>query len=106
MRDKPNGQDLDALASTLGATGALADRCRMIAQREAGGDEAFAGVRAALQARYGAQEDSALLVRLAAEIRAGALDEGSAVRAALGALLLAITRAKLAESNPAYLEEA
>jgi hypothetical protein len=61
-------------------------------------------VRAALATRYGAAEDRALLARLAAEIRDGVLDEGSADRTALAAVLRTLTRQKLAESNPAYLE--
>ena len=70
------------------------------------GAEAFAAIRAALGARYGAGDDKTLLARLADEIRAGALDEGSAPRAALAAALVALTRQKLAESNPGYLESA
>ncbi len=106
MRDRPSGQDLAALATALSETGALAERCRAIARREAAGGGVFAAARAALRARYGADEDEILLARLADDIRAGALDEGSDARAILAALLAAITRAKLAESNPDYLDGA
>jgi len=106
MRDQPSGADLAALAAVLRDGGALAERCHAIAQREAtdGGD--FSAACAALRARYGAGDDKMLLARLVADIRAGALDDGSPGRAALAALLVAITRAKLAESNPGYLDEA
>ena len=106
MRDRPSGQDLAALATALSEAGALAERCRTIARREAAGEDAFAAARAALRARYGVGEDETLLARLVGDIRAGALDEGSDARAALAALLAAITRAKLAESNPDYLDGA
>jgi hypothetical protein len=105
MRDLPSGDELAALARALGATDARAARCQAIAERErAAGEGAFAAVRAALATRYGAAEDRALLARLAAEIRDGLLDEGSADRSALAAVLRALTRQKLAENNPAYLE--
>ena len=104
MRDLPSGRDLSALATALGETGALAERCHAIARREAADGDVFAASRAALRARYGAGQDETLLARLAGDIRAGALDEGSAARAVLAELLLAITRAKLAESNPLYLD--
>jgi uncharacterized protein DUF6285 len=103
MRDRPSGRELAALAEARGAEDALAARCQAIAAREReAGDEAFAACRAALTARYGAGEDAALLARLAAEIRAGALDDDSADRVALAALLRAITAQKLRESNPGY----
>lgn len=107
MRDRPSGPELMALADALGAQDRLASRCRAIAAREVNqGEAAFATQRAALIARYGAGDDRSLLARLAAEIRAGALDEGSAARPAFAALLCEITRAKLRESNPAWLEAA
>ena len=104
MRDKPSGGELAALA--LGEAGALAERCHAIAAREQAGAKAFAAIRAALIARYGAGDDKMLLTRLAEDIRAGALDEGRATRTALAALLVAVTRQKLAESNPGYRESA
>lgn len=101
MRDRPSGAELAALADALGEEDALAARCRAIWARERdAGEGAFAACRAALAARYGAGEERWLLERLAADIRGGALDDGSADREALGALLRAITRQKLAESNP------
>lgn len=107
MRDRPSGEALAALATALGEAGAPAERCRAIAAREqAAGAQAFAAIRAALGARYGAGDDKVLLARLGEDIRAGALDEGSATRAAVAALLAALTRQKLAESNPGYLESA
>lgn len=105
MHDRPSGAELVALAQALGASDALARRCHAIAAREAAhGDEAFAACRAALTVRYGAAEDRVLLERLAADIRGGALDEASAERDALAALLRAITRQKLRASNPDYLD--
>jgi uncharacterized protein DUF6285 len=105
MRDKPSGAELVALAEALGEAGVLAERCHAIAAREqAAGEGAFAPIRAALAAHYGAGDDKMLLARLADDIRAGALDEGSNRRAALAALLVAITRQKLAESSPGYWE--
>ncbi|HVA12020.1 MAG TPA: DUF6285 domain-containing protein [Stellaceae bacterium] len=105
MRDRPSGAELVALAQEQHQPAALAARGRAIAARERlYGDEAFAACRAALAARYGAGDDGALLARLAADIRAGALDEGRPERPALAALLDAITRQKLRESNPDYLE--
>lgn len=107
MRDRPSGPELAALADALAASDRVAARCRAIATREqSAGDEAFEEARAALTARYGAGDDKMLLTRLAADIRAGALDEGSADRGMLAALLRALTRQKLSESNPAYLNEA
>ena len=104
MRDRPSGAALVVLADAFGATDALGMRCRAIAAREhSAGEEAFDMIRAALIARYGAADDNALLTRLGADIRAGALDEGQAGRAALAALLRAITQQKLRESNPDYL---
>jgi hypothetical protein len=103
MRDRPSGVELAALATALGEGGALAERCHALAAREqAVGEDAFAAIRAALTARYGPGDDRTLLARLAADIDAGALDERSAIRAALAALLVALTRQKLAESNPGY----
>lgn len=105
MQDRPSGAELAALARALGAADAQARRCHAIAAREAAyGDAAFAACRAALAARYGAADDQALLACLAAEIRSGGLDEASPDRAALAALLRAITRQKLRASNPDYLE--
>ena len=106
MRDRPSGAELTALATALGGTSPLAKRCQAIAAREAAGEAAFDAIRAALAARYGAGEDKMLLARLAADIRTGALDEGSDRRAALALLLVALTRQKLAESNPGYRETA
>ncbi|HEY3919649.1 MAG TPA: DUF6285 domain-containing protein [Stellaceae bacterium] len=103
MRDRPSGAELAALAEALGEEGPLAARCRAVQAREHDAGDAFAACRAALVARYGAGEDRFLLERLAADIRGGALDDGSADREALSALLRAITRQKLRESNPDYL---
>lgn len=105
MRDRPSGTTLAALADALGAQDWRAARCRAIAARERAGGDAFAPIAAALRARYGEGDDRGLMTRLAADIRAGALDEGAGGRAALAALLRAITRQKLLESNPDYLEE-
>lgn len=100
MRDRPSGSELAALATALGEGGALATRCHAIAARErAAGEAAFAAIRAALGVRYGAGDDKTLLARLAADIDAGALDEGQETRTALAALLVALTRQKLAESS-------
>jgi hypothetical protein len=105
MRDRPSGSELAALATALGEAGALAERCHAIAAREqAAGEEAFAAIRAALGARYGVGDDRMLLARLTADIGAGALDEGKETRVALAALLVALTRQKLAEGSPGYRE--
>lgn len=107
MRDQPSGRELAGLAAALGEAGALAARCHAIAAREqAAGEGAFAAIRAALGARYGAGDDKMLLSRLAADIGAGALDVGVETRAALAALLVALTRQKLAEGSPGYREGA
>lgn len=107
MHDRPSGAELAALAQALGADDALARRCHAIAAREAAeGDAAFAECRAALIARYGAADDRVLLARLAADIGAGALDEATAGRDELAALLRAITQQKLRASNPDYLDTA
>jgi hypothetical protein len=104
MRDRPSGSELAALAAALGETGAPAARCHAIAAREqaAAGAAAFAAIRAALGARYGAGDDKTLLARLGADIGAGALDDGVETRVALAALLIALTRQKLAEGSPGY----
>jgi hypothetical protein len=106
VRDRPSGGALAALADALGGEDVLAARCQAIFVREReAGKGAFAACRAALVARYGAGEDTALLARLATEIRAGALDDGRPERAPLAALLRAITVQKLRESNPGYLDD-
>jgi hypothetical protein len=103
MRDRPSGSELAALAAALGETGASAARCHAIAAREqAAGATAFAAIRAALGARYGAGDDKTLLARLGADIGAGALDDGVETRVALAALLIALTRQKLAEGSRGY----
>lgn len=107
MRDRPSGEELAVLADALGASDALAARCYAIAAREReAGDAAFAAPRAALVARYGTDDDAVLLARLADDIRAGALDDGSAERDALAAILRGITQQKLRECNPGYLKAA
>jgi len=104
MRDRPSGAELAALADALGARDAEAARCRAIEARErAAGDDAFGAIGTGLRAIYGEGDDRALLTRLVAAIRAGALDDGAAGRDALATLLRAITRQKLRESNPGYL---
>ena len=109
MRDRPDAAFLLALArqaATDGEAPELLARARAIAERErAAGDapvERFAGAGGALwRWRIGS-----LLRRLAAEIRAGAADAPGAEQTALRRLLWAMTREKLAESDPDYLAAA
>lgn len=115
MRDLPAGSELAALAEAWAARiGSLPpgeqalvhrmiERCRAIAAREAEyGDGALAPVRAALAGLYGAGDPASQFARLADDIRAGRFDAG-AKRADVRALLRALTRQKLRESNPRFL---
>ena len=115
MRDLPTGPELAALAEEWAApSGSLApgeralglrmiERCRAIAAREAKfGDAALAPMRAALAGLYGAGDPAVQFARLADDIRAGRFDAG-AKRAEVRALLWALTRQKLRESNPRFL---
>jgi hypothetical protein len=71
-----------------------------------GGDPPFAAAEAALAARCGPGGPESLLRRLAAEIRAGAVDAPGAAQSAVLRLLWTITVAKLRESNPQFLSDA
>jgi hypothetical protein len=104
MRDLPSGEELARLAPELGGDAALSARCQAIARREesAGGD-AFAAIRDALAARYGASDDQALLASLAAEIERGVFDAPGGARDWARRLLWDLTRQKLRLSNPDYL---
>lgn len=110
MRDRPDGAFLAVLAREAAAQGEcpeLVARAEAIAERERiAGDAPVERLRRALAARYGEGDIDSLLRRLAAEIRAGAGDAPGAERSALGRLLWAMTRQKLAESNPDYLAAA
>lgn len=103
MRDRPDGPTLRALAQEFAGDAELVERALAIAAREGASDADFAACRAALAARYGDANDSTLLLCLAAEIRSGAFDRPGPARDAVRRLLWALTRAKLAESNPDYL---
>jgi hypothetical protein len=104
MRDRPSGQELTALAHATGGEEALVARCWAIAEREAGlGDVGFEYCRALLKTRYGEASDRALLLRLAAEISAGAFDKPGPTRDWLTRMLREITQQKLRESNPEFL---
>lgn len=103
FRDRPSGEELMTLVGRVGGGDPLAARAAAIAGRERAADvSAFAACRAMLVARYGAAEDHALLARFSAEIRAGGFDHGSE-RDAARAVMAAITRRKLMESNPDFL---
>ncbi len=110
MRDRPDAAFLLALArqaATDGEAPELLARARAIAERErAAGDAPVERLRRALAERYGDGDIGSLLRRLAAEIRAGAADAPGAEQTALRRLLWAMTREKLAESNPDYLAAA
>ena len=110
MRDRPDGATLRALAWAAAAAGeepTLVERALAIAAREeAAGAAAGAALHEALSLRYGGGDLEMLLRRLAAEIRAGAFDAPSPERTAVRQLLWAMTRQKLAESNPDYLAAA
>jgi hypothetical protein len=107
MRDPPEGEVLLALAQAAAIDGERADlvaRARAIAERELkAGAAPVEALRRALAARYGEGTTEVLLWRLVAEIRAGVGDAPGPERERLRALLWAITRWKLAESNPDYL---
>ena len=103
FRDRPTGAELMALVGQVGAGDPLAGRAAAIVGRERAADaSAFAACRAMLAARYGAAEDGALLARFATEIRAGGFDRGPGCDNAR-AVMAAITRQKLVESNPDFL---
>jgi uncharacterized protein DUF6285 len=109
MRDRPDGPTLAALAVALAAheDRALVERARAIAARErAAGEAPLEACRGALVALYGEAELGPLLRRLADDIRAGLYDAPGPQRDAVGHLLWAMTRQKLAESNPDYLRDA
>jgi len=110
MRDPPDAAFLLALAREVQAEGDSAElvaRACAIAERErAAGDAPVERFRRALAERYGEGGIDGLLVRLAAEIRAGAGDAPGIARIALRRLLWEMTVQKLAESNPDYLAAA
>jgi len=109
MRDRPDVDALTALADAAGGSGSGPDAVALahaIAAREAAAGAAPVDAWAARLARlYDASEGepaadpAALERRLAAELRAGALDRGPR-RAAVRAHLIATVRAKLAEVAP------
>ena len=130
MRDRPNGADLLAIAREVLAkevTPIVSEQARVtalmiasalaIAQRElAAGDVALRAELAALAAVYREPQaaadaralDDALLRlnrRLAADLRQGTIVDAER-RSAVYRLLLKSTRARVAESNPKYLENA
>lgn len=72
-----------------------------IAQREAAADAGPA--TAALHGALGAGDDATLLAQLAAGIRAGRHDPGTASHAAVGAALVALTRLRCGVSAPRAL---
>lgn len=93
-----------ALARAEGGEKALVARCKAIAEREAQwGEAGFDACRALLRMRYGEASDCVLLMRLTAEIGAGAFDEPGPTRDWLTRVLWEITRQKLRESNPEFL---
>jgi hypothetical protein len=103
FRDRPSGEELMALVGRVGGGDPLAGRAAAIAGRERAADaSAYAACRAMLATRYGAAEDRALLARFAAEICAGGFDRGGE-RDTACAVMAAITRQKLIESNPDFL---
>ena len=105
MRDRPDIDALIALADGASAVGASADAvafARAIAGRETtAGAVPVAAWAARLARLYDAPhaDPAALERRLAAELRAGALDHGQR-RTAVHAHLIATVRAKLAEVDP------
>ena len=128
MRDRPNGADLLAIAREVLAkevTPIVSEQARVtalmiasalaIAQRElAAGDVALRAELAALAAVYREPQaaadaralDDALLRlnrRLAADLREGMIVDAER-RSAVYRLLVESTRARVAESNPKYLE--
>ena len=130
MRDRPNGADLLAIAREVLAkevtpivseqervTALMIASALAIAQRElAAGDVALRAELAALAAVYREPQaaadaralDDALLRlnrRLAADLRQGTIVDAER-RSAVYRLLLESTRARVAESNPKYLENA
>jgi hypothetical protein len=100
MRDLPSASLLLALAAEAREEdAALVQRARDIARREDQlGDGRYGEVRQALAALYGPGEDGALLVRLAADIRAGRFDPPATRR-----LLRRLVRLRLEESNPDFI---
>ncbi len=107
IRDRPNGDELRALAQDALARGEdapLIARALAITEREARfGEAPVAACREALAALYGEGEPALLLSRLAAEIRAGAFDAPGERHEQVRRLLWAMTLQKLRESNPEYL---
>jgi len=107
MRDRPDGPTLAALAQSASARGAdrgLVARALAIAEREAAAGEApVEECRAALLQCYGEGDITALLRRLADDIRDGRFDAPGPARDATVRLLWAMTRQKLSESNTEYL---
>ena len=105
MRDRPDARMLRDLAMSGDAPDAARALAVAIAARE---EQAGAAPVAAWAARLAALYDDpaaapdTLERRLAAELRAGALDDGPR-RAAVRAHLIATVRAKLAEIDPAAL---
>ena len=105
MRDRPDARMLRDLAMSGDAPDAARALAVAIAARE---EQAGAAPIAAWAARLAALSDDpaaapdTLERRLAAELRAGALDDGPR-RAAVRAHLIATVRAKLAEIDPAAL---
>jgi hypothetical protein len=104
MRDRPEARTLRELAAAGDAPEATRALALAIAAREARAGaapvEAWAARLAALYDAAAAPE--ALERRLAAELRAGTLDDGPR-RAAVRAHLIATVRAKLAEIDPVAL---
>ena len=107
MRDRPNGDQLRALADEGRARGEdshLIGRALAIAESEAHfGAAPLAAWRDALVALYGAGELPRLLSRFTADIRAGAFDAPGERREHARRMLWAMTLQKLRESNPDYL---
>jgi Domain of unknown function (DUF6285) len=113
MRDLPDGARLAALAADFAAsdlerlppelrrlTLAMIERCRAIAQSEAGqGMAALAPFQQWLEREYGPGDTAAHFLRLTQEIRAGRYDDSAEVRR----LLWELTLQKLRESNPKFL---
>ena len=102
MRDRPDARLLRELAASGDAPDAAYALALAIAARE---EQAGAAPVEAWAARLAALYDAAvppdeLERRLAAELRAGGLDDGPR-RAAVRAHLIATVRAKLAEIDPA-----
>ena len=105
MRDRPEARTLRDLAmSGDGPDAARALAVAIAAREEQAGAAPVVAWAARLAALYddAATAPDALERRLAAELRAGALDDGPR-RAAVRAHLIATVRAKLAEVDPAAL---